>query len=136
MSQLVILGTEAVRALGDPAHPKHRRVVSYLQIVASRKRRAVPVQVVVPTTVRVEVGWDRGSAAWAFLNRLRITDVSLDQTHGDAAAAIRRMSGVSAADAHLGATIRSSATQVTVVTGNPEAIRLIAADRSTTIIAI
>lgn len=137
MSQLLVLDVAAVQALGDPAHPKHRRVVSYLQIAARRKRRAAPVQVVVPVTVRVEAGWDRASAAWAFPNRLRITDVPLDQTHGNVAAAIRRKSAVSAADAHLGAVIRSSsATQVTVVTGDPEAILLIAAGKVVTVVAI
>jgi hypothetical protein len=91
----------------------------------------------VPTTVRVEAGWDRTSVAWAFPNRLRIIDVQLDQTHGNAAAAFRRRSGVSAAEAHLGAVIRStSATQVTVVTGDPEAIQLIVEGRVITIVAI
>lgn len=137
MSQLVILGTEAVRALSDADHSRHRRVVSHLQIVASRKGRSEAVQVVVPTVVRVEAGWDRTSAAWAFANRLRIGEVPLDQAHGDAAAAIRRTVAISAADAHLGAVSQlSSAARVTVVTGDPEAMRLIAADRSITIVAM
>jgi hypothetical protein len=102
-----------------------------------RGARRSGVQVVVPTTVRVEAGWDRTSVAWAFPNRLRIIDVQLDQTHGNAAAAFRRRSGVSAAEAHLGAVIRStSATQVTVVTGDPEAIQLIVEGRVITIVAI
>ncbi|HET7013563.1 MAG TPA: hypothetical protein VFI65_06615 [Streptosporangiaceae bacterium] len=137
MSRLVILDVAAVRALGDPAHPKHRRVVSHLQIVASRKRRAEAVQVVVPTTVRVEAGWDRASAAWAFPNRLRITDVPLDQSLGNVAAAIRRISAVSAARAHVGAVIHStSAAEISIVTSDPEDIRSIAAYRSITIVAI
>ena len=59
MTHLVVLDCEAIQALRDPGHPKHRRVVSHAQVVASRKRRAVAIQMVVPTAVRVEAGWDR-----------------------------------------------------------------------------
>ena len=48
--------------------------MSHAQVVASRKRRAVAIQMVVPTAVRVEAGWDRTSPAWVFPNRLRIAD--------------------------------------------------------------
>ncbi len=71
MTHLVVLDCEAIQALRDPGHPRHRRVVSHAQVVASRKRRAVAIQMVVPTAVRVEAGWDRSSPAWAFPNRLR-----------------------------------------------------------------
>jgi hypothetical protein len=137
VSHSVILGTEAVRALGDPTHRKHRRVVSHIQVVASRKRRAEAVQVVVPTAVRIEAGWDRASSSWAFMNRLRIADVPLDQAHGNVAAAIRSGTVASVADAHLGAVIHSSlAARVTIVTRHPEDVRLVAADRQVTIVAI
>jgi len=75
MSRIVVLDNEAVQALQNPAHPKHRRVVSLAQVVASRKRRAATVEVAVPTAVRVEAGWDRTSPEWVFPNRLRIADV-------------------------------------------------------------
>jgi hypothetical protein len=78
MTRLVMLDNEAMQALRDPAHPKHRHVVSHAQAVASRKRRAAAIEVVVPTAVRVEAGWDRTSPAWAFPNHLRIADVPLD----------------------------------------------------------
>ncbi len=137
VSHLVILDKQAVQALGDPGHTKHRRVVSHVQIAASRKRRAEVVQVVVPTTVRVEAGWDRQSAAWAFASRLRIADVPLDQTHSNAAAAIRSETEVGAAEAHLGAVVHStSAMHVTVVTGDPGSMRLVAADRQITIVVM
>ena len=58
MSQVVLLDNEAVQALEDPTHPKHRRVVAQAQVVAQRKRRAASIEVVVPTAVRVEAGWD------------------------------------------------------------------------------
>lgn len=137
MSRIVVLDNEAVQALQDPAHPKHRRVVSLSQVVASRKRRAATIQVVVPTAVRVEAGWDRTSPAWVFPNRLRIADIPLDATHADTAAAIRHRTRVSVADAHLGSVIQStSAGEITVVTSDPGDMRLVAGDRDITAIAI
>lgn len=137
MSQLVILDNEAVRALADPAHGKHRHVVSHAQVVASRKRGAVTIQVVVPTAVRAEAGWDRTSAAWAFPNRLRIADVPLDAAQASAAARIRERTRVSVADAHIGAVIGSaSADQITVVSGDPGDMRLVAGDRRVVVAGI
>jgi predicted nucleic acid-binding protein len=131
MTRLVVLDNEAVQALQDPAHPKHRQVVSHAQVVASRKRRAVAIEVTVPTAVRVEAGWDRTSPAWAFPNRLRIADIPLASVSASTAAAIRSRTGVSVADAHLGAVIQSApARPVTVVTSDPGDMRLVAGDRS------
>ncbi len=134
MTRLVVLDNEAVRALRDPGHPKHRHVVSHAQVVASRKRRAAAIEVVVPTAVRVEAGWDRTSPAWAFPNHLRIADLPLDAANASTAAAIRTRTGVSVADAHLGAVIHSAtADQITVVTSDPGDMRLVAADKGITI---
>lgn len=137
MTHLVVLDNEAVQALRDPAHPKHRHVVSHAQVVASRKRRAVAIQVLVPTAVRVEAGWDRTSPAWVFPNRLRITDSPLDTGSANAAAGIRSRTGVSVADSHIGAAVRSAQDdQITVITSDPRDMRAVAADKPITIIAI
>jgi hypothetical protein len=137
MSQLVILDNEAVLALADPGHRKHRQVVSQAQVVADRKRRAAAIQLVVPTAVRVEAGWDRTSPAWAFPNRLRIADVPLDAAQASAAARIRQRTRVSVADAHIGAVIGSaSADQITVVSSDPGDMRLVAGDIDVTVAAI
>jgi predicted nucleic acid-binding protein len=137
MTRLVILDNEAIRALQDPAHPKHRHVVSQTQVVVSRKRRAAQIDMVVPTAVRVEAGWDRTSTAWVFPNRLRIADIPLDTASANTAAAIRNQTGVSVADAHLGAVIRSApADQITVVTSDPGDMRRVAGDRKITVAAI
>jgi hypothetical protein len=134
MSQLVLLDNEAVCALADPAHPKHRRVISHAQVVASRKRRAAAITVAVPTAVRVEAGWDRSSPAWAFPSQLRITDVLLDTARANTAAAIQDRTGVSVADAHLGAAIWSApAAQVAVITSDPDDMRRVAGDKNITI---
>lgn len=137
MSRIVVLDNEAVQALKDQHHRKHRQVVSHVQVVADRKRRGLAIEVTVPTAVRVEAGWDRTSAAWAFPNRLRITDDSLDRPAADSAAAIRQRIGVSVADAHLGAVINAaSAEEVTVVTSDPNDIRVLAEARPVAIVAI
>jgi hypothetical protein len=137
MTHLVVLDNEAIQALRDPGHPKHRRVVSQAQVVASRKRRAVAIQVVVPTAVRVEAGWDRTSPAWVFPNRLRIADSPLDTASANTAAGIRDRAGVSVADSHVGAVIQSTPDgQITVVTSDPADMRLVAGDKNITVAAI
>ena len=137
MSQLVVLDNEAVQALQDPAHPKHRRVVSHAQVVASRKRRAAAIDVVVPTAVRVEAGWDRTSPVWAFPNHLRIADVPLDTAHANTAAAIGNRTTVSVADAHLGAVIQSTpADQISVITSDPSDMSQVAGDRHITVVTV
>jgi hypothetical protein len=138
MSRLVVLGNEAVRALRNPAHAKHRRVVSLAQVAASRKRRAGTVEVAVPTAVRVEAWWDRTSPEWVFPNRLRIADVPLAAVRASTAAAIRHRTGVSVADAHLGAVIQPTPAgqHITVVTSDPGDMRLVAGDRDITLVAI
>jgi predicted nucleic acid-binding protein len=137
MTSLILLDNEAVQALGAVEHPKHRRVLSHVQVVTQRKRRAVPVNIQVPTTVRVEAGWDRTAASWAFANRLTIADVVLDAAQANTAASIRKRTQASVADAHLGAVIRSNdAEQVTVLTSDPADARAVAGDRRITVVTI
>lgn len=137
MSARVLLDNEAVQALGSPRHPKHRRVLAHVQVIAQRKRRAVQTCISVPTTVRVEAGWDRNSASWSFANLLRITDEPLDTAQANTAASIRQGSEVSVADAHLGAVIRSAgADRVAVITSDPADVRAVAGDRAVTVVTI
>jgi hypothetical protein len=137
MTHLVVLDNEAVQALRDPGHPQHRRVVSQTQVVASRKRRAIAIQVMVPTAVRVEAGWDRTSPAWVFPNRLRIADSPLDTASANIAAGIRDRTGVSVADSHTGTVIQSAShDQITVVTSNPDDMRRVAGDKNVIVVAI
>ena len=137
MTHLVVLDCEAVQALRDPGHPKHRRGVSQAQVVATRKRRAAAIQMVVPTAVRVEVGWDRTSPAWVFPNRLRIADSPLDTASANIAASIRDRTGVSVADSHMGTVIQSASDgQITVVTSDPGDMRRVAGDKNVIVVAI
>jgi len=137
MSHLVVLDNEAVQALASPTHPKHRKVLAHVQVVTSRKRRAMQVSLVVPTTVRVEAGWDRSAPACVFLNRMRIADVPLDTAQADFAASIRNHAQVSVADAHLGAVFQESpANMITVVTSDPADMRKVAGDKNVTVATI
>jgi hypothetical protein len=95
------------------------------------------VELAVPSAVRVEAGWDRTSAAWAFVNRLRIADIPLDTSRGNVAAAIRNRTSVSVADAHLGAAIRfAGSDHITAITSDPGDIRTVAEDTPIAIVAI
>ena len=137
MTQIVVLDNEAVQALASPHHPKHQRVLGYVELVERRKRHAASISVLAPTAVRVEVGWDRSSPQWAFINRLRIADVLLDSVCANKAAAIREQAQVSVADAHIGATVQSAPdADITVITSDPGDIRRVAEGRAVTVVAI
>jgi hypothetical protein len=139
VSHTVILDNEAVQALSNASHPKHNKVVSHLQVVASRKRKAGQVSIVVPTSVRVEAGWDRTDVAWAFANRLGIGDAELDAAHANAASAIRGRIGthISVVDAHIGSVIQSSTTErISVITSDPDDMQAVAETKPVVIVRI
>jgi hypothetical protein len=120
----VLLDNEAVAAVRDPRHAKHRRLLAHLQAAVDRNRRGGDVRVVVPTAVRVEAGWDRTEPAAAALNRFRVDDHPLDTPAANLAAGIVTRDRVSVADAHLGATVRMlRGADVVVLTSDPADIR-------------
>lgn len=125
MTPWVVLDNEAVQALRDRAHRKHRRAVTLLEGTEDRGGRAISP--VVPTAVRVEAGWDRQDARAAAINRLDIDDVPLDATASDRAVRLRRNLDLSVADAHIGAVLQSSPGPWTVLTSDVDDIRRIAA---------
>jgi predicted nucleic acid-binding protein len=135
--RVVLLDCEAVQALRDPAHRKHRRVLGEVEVALKRAVRTHRARVAVPAAVRVEAGWDRTSPAWAFANRFRITDIPLDVGHADMAAGIAKRTGVSVADAHLGAAIRAAdADRVTVLTSDPDDMRRVAEGKRVDVVAL
>jgi hypothetical protein len=137
VNEIVLLDCEAVHALRDPGHRKHRQVIGYALGSARSKVRGPQVDVGVPTTVRVEAGWDRTAAAWAFVNQLRIADIPLGPKHADFAAGIRKRTGVCLADAHLGSAIQNAeADHVTVVTSDPRDIRAVAEGKRVEIVTL
>jgi hypothetical protein len=116
----IVLDNEAVQALADSTHVKHRTVVAHLAGAVARRRRGTFVDTVVPTTVRVEAGWDRSAPGAAAINRFRLRDHVLDATAANLAASIQGRCGLGPADAHIGAAVRSvSSGDVAVLTSDP-----------------
>jgi predicted nucleic acid-binding protein len=137
MNRLIVLDSEAVQALFDPAHPKHRRAMSHVQLTKLRKQRAAHTSITVPTAVRVEAGWDRTSAVRAFINRLNIGDAHLDADQANLASRIRQDSKISVADAHIGAVVQSSpALEIVVLTSDPDDIRRAAGDKRIALVTL
>jgi hypothetical protein len=121
----LVLDNEAVQALRDPAHRKHRRALAFVESMVVRGRDgAAPV---VPTAVRVEAAWDRRAPGAAPVNRLRIVDVPLDRTGADRAAALVAALRVAVADAHLGAVVATMPGPCAVLTSDVDDVRRIAA---------
>jgi predicted nucleic acid-binding protein len=137
VSRLVLLDNEAVQALRDPAHRKHQRALDEIQFAVRRAARTASVRVAVPVAVRVEAGWDRTASAWAFVNRFGIDDIPLDAVNANAAASVAKRTGVSVADAHLGAAIQAAvADRVTVLTSDPRDMRKVAEGRQVNIVTL
>jgi hypothetical protein len=134
----VVLDNEAVQALESPTHPKHAKVIAHVQVVAQRKRKANPLDIVVPTAVRVEAGWDGHAPSAALINHLRIVDVPLDSSSANAAAALVERLGVSVADAHIGASIADVASRgvVAIITSDPDDMVAVSGPIPVTIVAI
>jgi hypothetical protein len=76
----LVLDNEAVQALADVRHRKHRRALAFVEVANQRSaRRRGALAVRVPVAVRVEAGWDRSTPSAALLNRIsRARDVVLD----------------------------------------------------------
>lgn len=133
----IVFDNEAVQALADPHHPKHRRALAHVEGIRTDRRRKTVVAAVVPTSVRVEAGWDRTDPSAAAINRWRLTDDPLDTRRADQATAIRSASGVSVVDAHLAATALARAGDpVVVVTSDTGDLRAIAAEPAITVVRI
>lgn len=72
----ILLDNEAVQALTDPGHRKRRRILAILEADHTRYRRSrVALSIGVPTSVRVEAGWDRRAGGTAHLSRIRVFDI-------------------------------------------------------------
>ncbi|HUP84249.1 MAG TPA: hypothetical protein VM143_01155 [Acidimicrobiales bacterium] len=133
----VVLDNEAVQALLDAGHPKHRTVIAHVAGVVTRRQRGPSVEIVVPTAVRVEAGWDRSDPSAATANRLRVRDEHLDTPSANLAARIRIARDVSVADAHAGAVMRTLTTDdVVVLTSDVGDMERVAAPRRITAVRI
>jgi D-arabinose 5-phosphate isomerase GutQ len=126
-ARTVVVDNEAVHALADVEHHKHRRVLAVIEAVASRNlRRAGSVRLVMPTAVRVEACWDRRAPRTAAVNRLRIHDAPLDTVSADRAARVCDSLAISVADAHIASTLEASAGPHAVLTSDSDDVQRIA----------
>jgi len=133
----IILDNEAVQALSDSTHTKHRTVVAHLAGAVARRRRGTVVDTVVPTTVRVEAGWDRSAPSAAAITRFRLRDHVLDATAANVAASIQSRCGLGPAGAHIGATVQSvSSGDVVVLTTDPSDIAVVCTPSTPQIVRI
>ncbi len=127
-ARTAVLDNEAIQALSDVCHRKHRRALAALEVVAARNLgKAGSVRLVVPTAVRVEAGWDRRRRDAGLINRFPAEDAGLDSGSADRAAGIRIALDVSVADAHIGAVIEDARRPVAVLTSDAAGLRRIAA---------
>jgi hypothetical protein len=125
-ARTVVFDNEAVQAMLDHRHRKHRRALVAVETVVSRKLRRDGLRLVVPTSVRVEAGWDRTTPKAAAVNQLRIVDVALDDATADQAAHLCSTLGVSVAAAHLGAVVATTPGPHAVLTSDAEEVRRLA----------
>lgn len=126
----VIVDSEAVDALADHRHPKHREALAYIEVTNERRTRNERLRVVVPTAVRVEARWDRRAPSAANLNRLcRAADHPLDTNAADRAAElVGLVPGSSVVDAAVAqAAEAAESAPTTVVTSDEEDFRDLAA---------
>lgn len=126
----LVLDNEAVQALSQPGHGKHRSVVAHLAGVVTRRRKGADVTVVVPTAVRVEAAWDRSDPRTSAVNRFRVLDRGLDTGAADLAAEILARTGVSVADAHIGAVAQILPGDVVILTSDPGDMVRVSAPKS------
>ena len=130
----IVFDNEAIQALMDRSHPKHRQVVTFVESASARNvRRAGWMRLVVPTTVRVEAAWDRRHPSAARINQLGITDAPLDTDAANRASRLGDVLGVSAADAHIAALLSETKGPYAVVTSDRKDLDRIAAHLGITV---
>jgi hypothetical protein len=115
----LVLDSEAVQALRSRSHPKHRRVLSFIEGMQQRARRREPMPILVPIAVRVEAPWDRRAPASAFLNKVsRAHDVLLDARRADRAAGLVAETGVSVVDATVAEAAEAAPSPTVILTSD------------------
>lgn len=95
----VVLDNEAVQALADPAHHKHRSMIARLRAVAVLHDRRTRAEVVTPTAVRVEAGAARSDPSASALGRFQVTDLALDSRRAERCIELSQAAGGSVVDA-------------------------------------
>ncbi len=133
----VLLDNEAVQALLDAEHSKHRRALALIEAVSRlNSQRTGSAVLRVPTAVRVESGWDRTDRRAAPINRLGVRDIELSTGLTDRAARLRTDLDLSVADAHLGAALSATRGPHTIITSDVDDVARLAAHLDIPVTAI
>lgn len=123
----IILDGEAVNALSDVGHRKHRALLAYLEGAAQRRARNPSRRVLVPVAVRIEAGWDRTDPKAAIVNRVSgARDVPLSGEAANRAEQLRAATGVSVVDATVGQAAESAAKPVVILSSDIDDMRKLA----------
>lgn len=97
---VAVLDNEALQAIADVAHAKHRAVMALVQAMSGRNNRSPgSARLLTTTAVRVEALIDRSAPAAARLGAMRVHDVPLDGARADGCVALSSAAGGSAVDA-------------------------------------
>jgi hypothetical protein len=124
----IILDNEAVQALLDARHRKHRAVLAYIEVRNQRHRRRTRLDVLVPVAVRIEAGWDRTSAAAADINRIAAAvDVDLHRSAANRCVQLRSATNVSVVDATVGQAAESADHPAVILTSDVDDMTRLAA---------
>jgi hypothetical protein len=123
----VILDSEAVTALSDVRHPKHRALLPYLEGTAQRRSRNTLQRVLVPVAVRIEAGWDRTDPKAAVVHRVSgARDVPLTGDAANKAERLRAATGVSVVDATVGEAADAAPKPVVILSSDVDDVRKLA----------
>lgn len=123
----VVLDNEAVAALANPRHPKHRTLLTYVEGIAQRRARHPSQRILVPVAVRIEAGWDRTSRKAAVINRVSgARDVALTGEAANSAQRLRAATGVSVVDATVGEAAEAAPKPVVILTSDVDDMRALA----------
>jgi hypothetical protein len=117
----VVFDNEAVQALYDPHHPKHRTVLAYVEAGNQRRRKSgSEPRMLLPVAVRIEAGWDRTQPVAATINRIlpRTSDVDLRTTAADRAAHLMSATGTSPVDATVAQVAESAPQPAAILTSD------------------
>ena len=105
----LVLDNEALKALADRHHAKHRVMLEKIAAAQYESRRGAGVRVVTPTAVRIEALVSRQAPENATLGRFNVQDITLDSTRADRCVALAAAATATAVDATVAEAAESEA---------------------------
>jgi predicted nucleic acid-binding protein len=123
-ASIIVLDNEAIQALSNQSHPKHRRLLALIERYRQHLEQGSRASLIVPTTVRVEAMINRQEPKASFVNRIVNQDHLLNSKYADRAVELRNdFSFLSVADAHIAAIATLSDAEVVIITSDVKDFR-------------